>query len=180
METVVVLDLNELGSGVPALTDALGRVHAESAAVCLSDRGHKAQVRLLVKKIDDPVFMLDWPNVTEAMKRAYNDLQRTTELGACGIAILLVREVTGLTVIRASKKGTGFDYWLGRPSSKDTLPFQESARLEVSGILSGTESQFSSRVKKKRQQTETSDITRLPAYAVVVEFGQPQAEVSER
>jgi hypothetical protein len=61
METVAVLDLNELGSGIPALTDALGRVHAESAAVCLSDRGHKAQVRLLVKKIDDPHFMLDWP-----------------------------------------------------------------------------------------------------------------------
>jgi hypothetical protein len=114
------------------------------------------------------------------MKRAYNDLQRTTELGACGVAILLVRQVTGLTVVRASKKGTGFDYWLGRPTSEERLPFQESARLEVSGILSGTESQFSSRVKKKRRQTEVSDSTRLPAYAVVVEFGQPQAEVSER
>lgn len=36
METV--LDQNQLGSDIPALTDALGRVHAESAAVCLSSR----------------------------------------------------------------------------------------------------------------------------------------------
>ena len=52
-----LLDLNELGSSTPALTDALGRVHAESAAVCLSDRGHTAHVPLLVKKIDDPEFL---------------------------------------------------------------------------------------------------------------------------
>lgn len=180
METVAVLDLSELESGIPALTEALGRVHAESAAVCLSDRGHKAQVRLVVRKIDDPYFMLDWPDVTETMKRAYNDLQRATELGACGIAILLVRRVTGLTAIRASRKGNGFDYWLGPASTEGRLPFQDAARLEVSGLLHGTDAQFSTRVKQKLRQTEASDETRLPAYAIVVEFGHPQAEVSER
>ena len=69
---------------------------------------------------------------------------------------------------------------VGPDDGEEALPFQSSARLEVSGILNGTESQFATRVKQKLKQTEVSDRTKLTAYAVVVEFGQPQAEVGER
>ena len=114
------------------------------------------------------------------MRRAYEDLERATELGAYGVAILLIRDQTGLTAIRQSRKGTGFDYWLGPDGADDQLVFQDAARLEVSGILSGTDSQFLTRVKQKLKQTEASDSTGLTAYACVVEFSRPQAEMATK
>ena len=115
------------------------------------------------------------------MRLAYFDLQRATELGACGVALLLTREMTDLMAIRQSRKGTGVDYWLGPANqSSDTLPFQNAARLEVSGLLSGTDKQFNTRLRKKLQQSVPSDDTGLPAYAVVVEFSRPQAQVAKR
>lgn len=105
MNALVVLDLRDLANGIPALTQALGQVHAESAAVCLEHQKHQEPVNLQVNKVADRQHLLRWPNVTEAMRRAYNDLERTTELGAYGVAILLVRDLTGLTAIRQSRKG---------------------------------------------------------------------------
>lgn len=180
MKAIVILDLRDLERGIPALTEALGQVHAQSAAICLEQGNHREPVNLTVKKIGDRQHVLRWPEVTEAMRRAFNDLERATELGACGVAILLVRDLTGLTSIRQSRKGNGFDYWLGPEETGDELIFQHSARLEVSGILAGTNSQFATRLKEKLKQTEASDATGLPAYAVVVEFGRPQAEVQKR
>jgi hypothetical protein len=169
-----------LESGIPALTQALGRVHAEAAAVCLENQGHQEPVRLTVRKIDTPQYDLRWPALTGAMRRAYEDLERATELGAYGVAILLIKDQTGLTAIRQSRKGTGFDYWLGPDGADDQLVFQDAARLEVSGILSGTDSQFLTRVKQKLKQTEASDSTGLTAYACVVEFSRPQAEMATK
>ena len=180
MESTVVLDLRELESGIPALTQALGRVHAEAAAVCLENQGHQEPVRLTVRKIDTPQYDLRWPALTDTMRRAYEDMERATELGAYGVAILLIRDQTGLTAIRQSRKGTGFDYWLGPDGADDQLVFQDAARLEVSGILSGTDSQFLTRVKQKLKQTEASDSTGLTAYACVVEFSRPQAEMATK
>jgi len=176
----VTLDLRDLVSGVPALTKALGEVHSEAASVCLANQAHHEPAVLIVRKVERPEYTLRWPHVTETMRRAYNDLERATELGAYGIALLLVRQRTGLRAIRQSRKGTGFDYWLGPEGTGDQLLFQGAARLEVSGILSGTESQFATRMKQKLKQPEAADSSGLPAYACVVEFGRPQAEVAQR
>ena len=53
MRPIVVLDLRELESGIPALTAALGQVYAEAAAVCLEDQRHNESVRLVVAKQRD-------------------------------------------------------------------------------------------------------------------------------
>lgn len=180
MGNTVVLDLRQLEAGIPALTEALGRVHAEAAAVCLDNQGHRESVKLVVRKIGTPQYVLRWPDLTDTMRRAYNDLVNAAELGACGVALLLVRDHTGLTAIQQSRRGTGFDYWLGPEPAADQLVFQNAARLEVSGILVGTESQFSTRLKEKIKQPEVSDATGLPAYTVVVEFSRPQAEMANR
>lgn len=153
---------------------------AEAAAVCLDEQGHREPVPFVVRRIDEPEYVLRWLQATDAMRRAHNELDRAAELGAYGIAILLVRHRTGLLAVEQSRKGTGFDYWLGPPRSDDQLPFQNAARLEVSGIRSGTDSQFASRVKQKLKQTKVSDSTGLPAYVCIVEFGRPQAEVTRR
>lgn len=47
-------------------------------------------------------------------------------------------------------------------------------------MLKGTASQFNIRVKQKENQTRLSDKSRLPAYVVVVEYGEPKAKVSKR
>jgi hypothetical protein len=109
------------------------------------------------------------------MRHCYNDPERATENGAYGIAILVIRDLTGFTVVEQSRKGTGFDYWLGYEEGP-----MFKARLEVSGIRAGDESTISARVQQKVRQTKRSDSLSLPGYIVVIEFSQPRACVVSR
>lgn len=174
-----ILDLRKLRN-IPALTEGWAKVHAETAAICLEHCDHPTTVplRVIVDNDEEQRYTLRRQRVSERMRRANNDLQDATEFGACGIAFLVVREVTGLTAINRSRKGTGFDYWL-KKDSPDSLPFAHAARLEVSGILEGTDKELATRTRQKLNQSKPSDAeTRLPAYAVVVEFGEPKAQVA--
>jgi hypothetical protein len=96
--------------------------------------------------------------------------------GWCIVAILLIRALTGYTAIERSRKGTGFDWWLG---TEDNL-FQGKARLEVSGILHGSTRRINSRIKVRTEQTKQSDNLAFVAYVVVVEFGTPRVKVVQR
>lgn len=113
--------------------------------------------------------------MTQQIQDSWNDLQEATEYGATCIAILLVQTLTDMRVTRRSPKETGFDYWLG--DKMDDFPFQDRARLEISGILKGTTAQVNQRVKEKIEQTKRTDSTALPAYIVVVEFSTPICKV---
>lgn len=95
-------------------------------------------------------------------------------MGACGVAILAARELTGYTVVERSVKGTGFDYWLGAVNSPDSQlePLERKARLEVSGILHGATDIVEARIREKIRQTRRS-AGEFPAYIVVVEFHTP-------
>ena len=158
-----VLDLNELSAGIPALTPGLAQVHAECAALCLEDQGHAETVELLVSGTECDRFDLIRMTVTNNMRRAHADEQRATELGACGVAFLLAPVITGLTAIQQAAKGGGFDYWLG-PSNQplDILVFQNSARLEVSGIRNGSASQVRTQTRAKLRQSSPSDSSNYP------------------
>lgn len=168
------IDLASLGNGMPGLTPACGIMLSESAAVCLEDREHPTDVPLYLVGMKTDTLQLEWSVVDEQQRRCYNDLQEATERGACGVAILVVKELTGKLVIERSKKGPGFDYWLGE--SDDELLFSGKARLEVSGILAGTDSQIDTRVKQKKAQISPSAHL-APGYVAVVEFGKPLAQV---
>ncbi|MBK5276937.1 MAG: hypothetical protein JJE30_18075 [Desulfuromonadales bacterium] len=168
------INLESLYEGMPAVTPAYGRSLAEAGAVCLDEVGHQSGVEFQVKGLHKTKYKLLWPAVTPQMKNCYNDLQDSTEYGAYGIAFLLLKQLTNYTVIQRSKKGPGFDYWLGKEGG--TL-FQDKARLEVSGILKGTASKIASRVKQKLTQVAPSDGT-FPAYVVIVEFGSPLSQVA--
>jgi hypothetical protein len=96
------------------------------------------------------------------------------------MAFLLILQLTDLTVIERSRKGTGFDYWLGTQGSTTTLPFERMARLEVSGIRKGNRSQINARVKQKTEQTRPSDARGLPAYIIVIEFSRPISVISTK
>ena len=175
-----MLDLNELRQGMPAITPTFGETLAEAAGVCLESQGHIQGVELRVIGYASNRYRLYWPTITDQTRRTRNDLQESTELGAMAIAVLLSKKEIGYSVIERSVKGTGIDYWLG--DDVDT-PFQNKARLEISGILKASgnnvERAVKTRVNQKLRQTERSDGS-LPVYVIVVEFGSPLAEVQKR
>lgn len=173
MSQIQILNLQSLSQGLPAITPAFGAAIAEAGAICLTDEAQQPGVTLKVEGEFSATFKLDWQPVTEQTRRCWNDEEYTTEHAAYGIAFLLILQLTNLTVIERSRKGTGFDYWLGNQNSATTLPFERMARLEVSGIRKGTQGQINTRVKLKTEQTRASDAQGLPAYIIVVEFSRP-------
>lgn len=170
-----MLNLDDLGSGsIPAITPALGNMLAEAVGVCLESQDHTQNVGLIVRGYIENVHLLTWQPITEQALRAWNDLEYATKHGAEGIAVLLADIELNYAVIEASRKGTGFDYWLGDETDET---FQRKARLEVSGIRQGNDSTVRRRVRKKLRQTDRSDYLQIPAYVIVVEFGCPLAEI---
>jgi hypothetical protein len=171
------LNLANLQHGLPAITPAYGAVLAEAAAVCLTDQGHTSGTQLEITGDLTESCELFWPEVSEQMRLCWNDLEYSTEQGAYAIALLLVGWLTDFTVIRRSRKGTGYDYLLGYvETSQGDNYLRGMARLEVSGIRSGTTPMVKSRVKLKLEQVKPTDGI-LPAYIVVVEFSGPLAQV---
>ena len=175
-ESLPVLDLSGLQQGLPAITPAFGAALAEAGAICLSEQGHQPGVVLEIDGGFSGAFVLLWPQVTEQMRRCWNDQDYTTEQGA---ALLLIQRLTSFTVVERSRRGTGFDYWLGNVSDSAELPFEKSARLEVSGIRRGERRQVRSRVTLKGAQVRAAD-SLSPAYVAVIEFSQPLAWVVEQ
>lgn len=153
-------------------------MHAHAASVCLHRHGYSTGVELQIDGDFSERVRVQWVHVIEdAMLRYWNDPNEAVEQGAVGLALLIVRLLTGYTVVERAIKGTGIDWWLG--STDDPL-FQRKARLEVSGILSGTASQVDARTRIKIEQSKQTDTTGLKAYIVVVEFSTPQAQVVKR
>ncbi|WP_438038256.1 hypothetical protein [Sorangium sp. So ce128] len=171
----------DLAKGMFGLTPATGERLAECGAVCLSEEGHETGVTLRLAGPFECAFTVHWQFVTDQMRRTYDDPDEATEEGACCIAILIMRQVLcDHEVVRRSRKPTGFDYWLGTEDPKQPLLFNDMARLEVSGIRTGTPTLVRARTKQKLKQTEQSDNTKLPAYVVIVEFGLPVANLAKR
>jgi hypothetical protein len=166
------ISINRLKQGFPGLSPVVGAAHAEACIVCLENQKHISGVEIAVQGLISKTFQITWDDIIdEQVKRAWNDLTIATEWAACGIAMLVIEQLTGLVVVRQSIKGNGFDYWLGEVNSKTKL-VQERARLEVSGILKvGRKSQIRTRLKQKIKQIQVSD--KLLSYAVVVEFSEP-------
>jgi hypothetical protein len=170
------LFLSSLAEGMPGLTPAYGAVLAEAASVCLEEQGHGLSTGLRVEGDFLAAFPLHRLTADEQMRRSHNDAEKATENGACGIAILAVRDLTGLGVLLQSRRGMGFDYWL---SPQEDFLFQSALRLEVSGIRRGKEGSIRERVRRKMKQTERSgDLA--PALIAVVEFSGPRLRLIQR
>lgn len=173
--TPPTLDLQELGRGsMPGLTAEFGNAIAQAAVVCLDSQQHLSGTVLAVVRAARSHHTLLWPPVTDQARRAWRDDEEATEYGACGIAILVAYRILGYVVTSRSRKGTGFDYWLGSDTGR--LPFENEARLEVSGIRQGDAAVVNKRVAEKRRQIATG-LSSLPGLVIVVEFREPLAKV---
>ena len=162
---------------MPGLNRAAGELLLQAAVVCLENREHRSGVTFHLTGAQPRQFPMDWPPVDAQSRRTHNDLLEATERGACGIAILIVCDLTRMVVVERAAKGGGFDYWLG--DEDDDELFQGKTRLEVSGILAGSRSQVQTRVRQKKEQMKPSDPL-APGYVAVVEFGTPIACVETK
>lgn len=141
---------------------------SEAACVCLDSQNHNQGIICKVEGDFNIEFNLQWDETTQRIRDTWNDMEETVEYGAYCLGMLALKQITNFQVVKQSKKLTGFDYWLGDPLK--SYPFQNCARLEVSGILKGTIGQINQRLKEKINQTKKSDEINLPAYIVIVEF----------
>ncbi len=171
------LDLDDLKAGTPGITPAFGESLTEAASICLEEQGHSSPTTMEVYVNATYQANVSWGATNEQMRRCWNENDEATEFGACCIAALILPNTRNLHVIERSKKGTGFDYWLGSKGDPDQL-FQNRTRLEVSGIRRGSSATVSRRITKKRKQIKNPGVE-LPAIVVVVEFGTPQARIVE-
>lgn len=158
----------------PGMNKAWGAVFAEVASVCLEKNGHGLEAKLIVEGDCSDVFVVVREKPTQDAMNFNNDDQRSAEFGAYGMSALLAPKLIKMTLVKASQKGTGFDFWIGPidENSKENSYFQNKARLEVSGIMNGSRSNVQSRVKTKLKQIEPTDNTPYPGFVSVVEFGQ--------
>jgi hypothetical protein len=170
-----MLDLDTLQNGLPGISPSWGRFLAEASAVCLHHHNHINGIRLTVTGSFQGSLEVHWTIIIDdQVLRSWADEMELTEYGACGIAILAILEFTGFKVIRRARKGSSVDYWLSKADGDP--PFQEAARLEVSGIIAGDQAELSKRTRQKIAQTQHSS-NPLPAYVAVVEFSAPQSQM---
>ena len=172
------LEIKEIEKGLPGITPTAAGQLSEACMVCLHRSNHPENVTLTLTGDANKSYNLVWKDLfNEQIDRTYQDQEYTTEHGAVCISALLAIKETDYTIIERSRKGTGFDYWLGY---KDAVPFINSARLEVSGIFKGGQKPLETRFKKKIKQTNQSDSTQLPAYVSIVEFSSPIAKFAKK
>lgn len=197
------LNLNDLAAGRnPGVTAEKGAELAQAGAICLESQGHNQGTPLAVRGDFDATYQLTWTPVTQQARRTWYDDEEATEDGTAGISTLLVnREIGQVVVLRARKstpgRPTGFDYWLGDDRKDDMTEAERSAteslagilgddglvartRVEVSGIRNGNDARIGARIRLKLNQMRRSDASGLPAYAIVVEFGSPIAEIRKK
>lgn len=175
--TKAPLDLRTLGDGsMIGLSAEVGASLAQAAAVCLQSQGHPQGVLLVVAGVVTASLPMTWRHANDQARRSWANEIDATEDGAAGVAILLARHSLGYIVTSRSRHGTGFDYWLDRDAK--TQPLHDAIRMEVSGIRTGTASAVTKRIRQKLSQMQAGGIA-APGYAIVVEFGHPQARVGE-
>jgi hypothetical protein len=167
----VTLDVERLRGGFHGITPSWGGALAECVSVCLQERGHKPPTPVRIEGTVAADGLVLWSAPSEQACRCWADPEEATENGACGIACLVAVEVFGFEVIERSKKGPGFDYWVGGEEDVPGL-FQRKARMEVSGMRGAEVGEVNARLKKKLKQTAPS-AGQFPALGVVIEFGRP-------
>ena len=167
-----MLDLNDLPTDYPG---GIGAAWAQAGAICLESQNHTPGVALAVRGNADGAssYRLNW-TPTASGDNALWQYNRATEMGAEAVAILLAKNETPYPAVEAATLGTGTDFWLGEDSD---VIFQRKARLEVSGIRSGSAAAIARRAREKLVQTNQSDHSQTTAYVIVVEFSRPVAEI---
>jgi hypothetical protein len=143
--------------------------YAEACSVALQKNNHE-NPKFTVDGDFNGSFLISRNHVTKL--EGWQDDFDVAEYGALAIAFFVIDAYSEYTVVRQSKRGTGFDYWLGY--KRDDKKFDAKnfllARLEVSGIFKGGDPEIKKRAQIKVNQIKKSGNLGLPAYISVTEF----------
>ena len=188
MSDAYSIDLRDLQSGVGLYSIDLCRV-AHAAAVIAFDKASLAPpANCPVKDRGTPIctMSIDWSErLSLSKRRSLRNHADVARFAAEGVALLMIEALTDYTVVEQSHIGSGVDFGLGEKSAlarAESEDFVEvTARLEVSGIIRETASNsIRRRVEEKIEQTKQSDHEGTSAIIIVVEFGRPEANFTER
>jgi hypothetical protein len=86
----MTLDLWDLTSKMPGITNKIRVAFAQAAAVCFEIKKHAPGVSLLVAGQVAGSYRTVWPSVTPDMRNSWADLQEAAECGATSVAVALV------------------------------------------------------------------------------------------
>ena len=178
---LTTLALEDLKRGYPGLDKDAGASHRKAAMVCLESQKHQSGVLCEIKSLQETMSMLrlTWIEaVTQQMKNTWYDRREASEMGAAGLAILVIHSRTKFTVLRRmdQDEDTGMDYWLSKSKGHEDLTenfLLGYARLEVAGRRSDSAKSIEKLVRDKLKRSRKSDGTGTLAYVVVVEFSKP-------
>ncbi len=176
------ISLDTLGAPqIPAIDQESAGFYRIKCMVCFDENGHGSGVPMLVSCGDESAvtYRIEWNGNLTNQHRKNHKQPQATEYAACGIALLLVPEVTEYTAVEMSAIGTTVDYYLKKPErADDLLIFNDSARLEVSGILREPSSgAVARRVKEKMDRLKPDPNGSMLTFIVVVEFSRPFCRV---
>ncbi len=173
------IDIDTVGHGIPVLVEGVAAYYKESCIICLDHHSYSTGVLMMVSYGIEKEVQVFWTGeATDKMRKAYRDMKRTTDNAACAFALLIMRDHGNYGIEQASADGSTIDYYLSSTNDDDTLIFNYSARLEVSGILSETEHNTTKKriqAKKKRLKKDGN----LKDIIVVVCFNPLKTEVIE-
>lgn len=172
--------LNDLNNVID-LPNGKAAMYVEACVWCMDQHGHQNGIELEVKyERKNYLYSITWLEERidiPRLRKHYND-DDAVEFGSEALAFFICLNHTEYDRVQRSMKKTGIDYWLAHKNTDPNLPFHNSGRLEVSGILRENEKNtVEQRIKKKLKQVAQSDHTTLPVYIVVVCFDQPYAKM---
>ncbi len=179
------IDIDSLKNGIPVMTEGLFGIHKESCIVCLGSNGHYSgvELELIFDNKKDSCKVLYTGKFTQRLIKSYADKNKTTDYGACAIALLLIREYTDFVAEQAANPiGNGIDYYLTNKNENydDDLFYNYSGVLEVSGIRLETKKNkyVKRRLKERlnRLKNYNHDFS-TPTYIIIVEFGKPYTRI---
>ena len=171
------LPLSEIFN-VPCLTNPIREYMLEACLLVLTENSHDISTQVSIEIIDNEfehfTLLLDTNKLPDGVRNGWDIIDATEKAAEC-IALIMCFKMTNHNVIKRSRRGTGFDYWIGE--NQESL-FQNKARLEISGILKGDRKAVEKRFREKSLQTNQSESLMLPAYISVTAFEKPMTQFS--
>ena len=161
-----LLNLQNLQSRHPGVSDGLALSYEEAARVCFS-RHHEPIIELDVSEGDETAtYQVDWAAPNAALRAAWANNVDATEFAGYCVALAVVEDMRDLIAIGRAETRSGADYLLAPRSRPDVEDFENVVRLEVSGT-DGDHATLRRRLSEKISQAERGE-SDAPAMAVVV------------
>jgi hypothetical protein len=162
---LIIQALHERHTG---LTPAVAAYYLEAASVCLNRHHSPPKTFSIDSEAGSLTGSVTWAPQPKAVIVAWANNDDATRDGAYAVSLAAVEAHDGLIAIRRAENKTGADYFLVAQDAPED-DFENSYRLEVSGIDRGLSPEIRQRVAQKKQQTRRGQ-SNLPALVAVVGF----------